>query len=79
MGVTMKSAMRREPVDSSTLASVGYDETQFLLELEFRSGELYQYFGPPHNIHRDLMTADSKGRFFNQHIRHRFPFIRLQA
>ena len=73
----MRSAMQREPVESSTLASVGYDETQVLLELEFRSGELYRYFGPPHNIHRELMTAESKGRFFNQNIRDRFPYVRL--
>ena len=29
----MRSAMQREPVESSTLASVGYDEMQYLLEL----------------------------------------------
>src|SRR5258708_32726999 len=63
ISVTMRSAMRREPVDSSTLASVGYDETQFLLELEFRRGELFQYFGPPHNIHPHQMTAETQGRF----------------
>jgi hypothetical protein len=74
----MRSAMQREPVESSTLASVGYDEMQYLLELEFRSGELYQYFGPPGSIHRELMTAESKGRFFNQNIRDRFPCVRLQ-
>jgi hypothetical protein len=79
MNVTIRSAMQREPVDSSTFASVGYDETQFLLELEFRSGELYQYFGPPNNIHRELMTAECKGRFFNQHIRDHFPHVRLRA
>jgi hypothetical protein len=75
----MRLAMQREPVDSSTLASVGYDETQFLLELEFRSGELYQYFGPPNHIHRELMTAESKGRFFNQQIHDHFPYVRPRA
>ena len=70
--------MQREPVESSTLVSVGYDESQFLLELEFRSGELYQYFGPSRHIHQDLMAAESKGRFFNQHIRDRFHFVRLR-
>jgi hypothetical protein len=74
----MRSAMQREPVESSTLASVGYDKTQFLLELEFRSGELYQYAGPPDNIYRELMAAESKGRFFNQNIRDRFPYVRLR-
>ena len=75
----MRSSMQREPVESSTLASVGYDETQYLLELEFRSGELYQYVGPPDYIYRELMTAESKGRFFNQNIRDRFPYVRLRG
>ena len=75
----MRSAMQREPVESSTLASVGYDETQYLLELEFCSGEIYQYFGPPHRTHRELMTAESKGGFFNQNIRDRFPYVRLRG
>jgi hypothetical protein len=74
----MKLAMQRESVESSTLASVGYDETQFLLELEFRSGELYQYVGPSDHVYRDLMTAESKGRFFNQNIRDHFPYVRLR-
>ena len=73
----MKSAMQREPVDSSTFASVGYDTIALLLELEFRSGEVYQYLGTPHSIHRELMAAESKGRFFNQNIRDRFPHIHL--
>ena len=70
--------MQREPVESSTLASVGYDENQSLLELEFRSGELYQYLGPSRQIHHELMAAESKGRFFNQHIRDCFPYVRLR-
>ena len=67
--------MHREPVESSTLASVGYDATVLVLELEFRSGEVYQYLGAPHHLHRQLMEAESKGRFFNQKIRDRFPYF----
>ena len=74
----MRSSMQREPVESSTLASVGYDETQYLLELEFRSGGVYQYLGPLDSLHLELMTAESKGRFFNQNIRDRFPYVRLR-
>ena len=29
-------------------------------------------------LHRGLMTAESKGRFFNLYIRDRFPLVRLQ-
>jgi hypothetical protein len=69
--------MDRAPVESSTLASVGYDVTTSVLELDFRSGEVYQYLGAPHPIHRELMDAESKGRYFNQKIRDRFPHIHL--
>ena len=69
--------MDREPVESSTLASVGYDAATFVLELEFRSGDVYQYLGTPNRIHCELIDAESKGRYFNQKIRDRFPHIHL--
>ena len=70
--------MQRQAVHSSTLASVGYDVTTLLLELEFRSGAVYQYLGAPHRVYRDLIEAKSKGRYFNQNIRDRFPCLHLR-
>lgn len=69
--------MDRVPVESSTLASVGYDATNLMLELEFRSGEVYQYSAVPHRFYRELLDAESKGSFFNRHIRPRFPHVHL--
>lgn len=37
--------MKRIPVSSSNLASVGYDEISQALEIEFLHGGVYQYFG----------------------------------
>jgi hypothetical protein len=34
-------------VESSTLATIAYDTTRELLQLEFNSRALYQYFGVP--------------------------------
>jgi len=65
--------MDRTPLNSSTLASAAYDATTCLLQLEFRSGALYQYFSVPASLYRDLLAADSKARFFNRFIRDRFP------
>jgi hypothetical protein len=62
----------RIPLVSTTLASAAYDPTTCLLELEFRSGALYRYFSVPAFLYRDLLAADSKGRFFNRFIRDRF-------
>jgi hypothetical protein len=64
-------------VESTILATVAYDEAQDLLQLEFRSQVIYQYLGVPPLVHQALLGAASKGRFFNQAIRGRFPFKRV--
>jgi len=65
--------MRRDPVASSVLRSVGYDADTALLEIEFTSGDVYRYFAVPPSTHRALMTAASPGAFFNRHISDRYP------
>jgi hypothetical protein len=61
-------------VESTTLAAVAYHDDQRLLELEFRSRAVYQYFGVPAAVHEALLQAPSKGRYFNRAIRGRFPY-----
>lgn len=64
-------------VESSTIASVGYDLALGLLQLEFCSRVIYHYFGVPVGVHEALLEAPSKGSFFNRAIRGRFPYCRL--
>jgi hypothetical protein len=61
-------------VESTTLVTVAYDELRELLQLEFRSLAIYQYFGVPAAVHEGLLRAPSKGSYFNQVIRGRFPY-----
>ena len=61
-------------VESTTLLTVSYDDDRTLLQLEFCSGAVYQYFGVPAAVHQSLMDAPSKGRYFNQAIRGCFPY-----
>ncbi|MDQ3724918.1 MAG: KTSC domain-containing protein [Actinomycetota bacterium] len=68
--------MHRVPVESSSIDSIGYEKK--VLEVRFRNGGLYQYFDVPEQLLALLMQADSKGRFFNQHIRGSYPCTRLQ-
>ena len=65
------------PVESSSLASVAYEDKLAILQIGFRDGTLYQYLGVPSATHRDLCQADSKGVYFNQHIRNRFLHTKL--
>jgi len=65
--------MRVAAVESTTLATVAYDEARELLQLEFCSRAVCLYFGVPPTVHQALVSAPSKGRYFNQMIRGRFP------
>ena len=64
-------------VESSTLANIAYDRTRELLQLEFNSRALYQYFGVPARVHIALLRAPSKGGYFNQAIRGKFACSRI--
>jgi hypothetical protein len=65
--------MERVAVSSSNLVSVGYEEGAQTLEVEFKQGRVYQYYGVPQPLHEALMTAPSVGTFFNANIRNAFP------
>ena len=68
--------MERVPVSSSSLKSVAYDADRKLLEVEFRSHAVYVYRDVPDWAVARLMAARSKGRYFEAHIRDRYPFQR---
>lgn len=64
----------RTKVDSSNLKSIGYDGEGMILEVEFKGGSVYRYFGVSSEIHRDLMSAQSKGSYFYKKIKNNFKF-----
>lgn len=69
--------MHRTPITkSSEIASVGYDETDHVLEVEFSRGGVYQYRpsgrhpnGVPPDLAQGMLTADSVGSYFAQNIK----------
>lgn len=65
-------------VDSSVLASVTYDGSESVLQLEFRNGAIYRYVAVSVAVYDDLLAADSKGSYFNGRIRGRFRYILLR-
>jgi hypothetical protein len=71
--------IKRQPVESSVLASAGYDAAKRLLEIEFHSGAIYRYLEVPEEIYRRLLAAESKGHFFGASIRDKFRSERVKA
>jgi len=69
--------MKVTPVESCTLATVGYDEGGELLQLEFRSRAIYRYFAVPATVYATLLAAVSKGSYVNQAIRGHYRFVRV--
>lgn len=66
--------MLRQPVSSSNLRSVGYDDDSGVLEVEFTNGAVYQYLEVPDRIYSALVSASSKGKYLHQAVKGKFPY-----
>jgi hypothetical protein len=69
--------MERENVNSSNLASIGYDSENEILEVEFKHGGVYQYLNVPEDIFNELMNAPSHGVYFSANIRNDYEYSKL--
>lgn len=69
--------MTRQPLKSSNLVSVGYDEESHLLEVEFKSRDVYQYSSVPPQVYAALLSAPSPGQYFHQWIRGQYATKRV--
>jgi hypothetical protein len=67
----------RTPVNSSTIAAVGYDRAARVLEIEFRSGRAYAYADVSYRVYRDFMDSRSMGSHFNQEIRGQYVTTKI--
>jgi hypothetical protein len=66
--------MNEVRVESGTLRALVYDHARGVLQLEFRTRAIYRYFGVPVAVYESLLSAPSKGSYFNRVIRGRFPY-----
>ena len=57
-------------VSSSAIRAVGYDGST--LTVEFRSGRTYDHPHVPPGVYHGLMSASSKGAYYNEHIRGKY-------
>ncbi|RVT67670.1 KTSC domain-containing protein [Niallia taxi] len=67
--------MIMQPVASSNLVSVGYDDSVNTLYIQFRNGT-YKYYNVPNNVYRGLLNAPSKGRYHDAFIKNRYQYSR---
>jgi hypothetical protein len=61
--------MKREAVESSNMAEIGYDPKKTLLEVLFHNGAIYQYHPFTEEQHKEMLAADSIGKWFWANVR----------
>jgi hypothetical protein len=76
--VTIVSHIKRVPVESSAVATVGYSKKLRALEIEFRNGAIYRYLEVGPDVYHALLNARSKARFYDDNIRHKYRSIHVK-
>lgn len=62
--------MKREPVKSSFITSIGWENGT--LEIKFSNDQVWQYFGVPPETWAGFRIAPSQGKFFHNHIKDKY-------
>src|ERR1700675_773394 len=76
--VTVTSHIPRASVASKGIASIGYSKRLHILEIQFVNGAVYRYLQVAPSVHRDLMAADSKARYYDANIKGNDPSVRVR-
>lgn len=67
--------MERQEVESTVIGTVGYSR---VLEIQFESGRIYQYYDVPQDIFEGMLNAESKGKYFNANVRGKFRYQEIE-
>jgi hypothetical protein len=62
-----------QPVASSNVAAIGYDEEAEEIYVEFIGGRTYAYGLAAHPLWQDFETSGSKGSFVNNVLKPGYP------
>lgn len=68
--------MLRFPVDSTNIASVGYEN--FVLEVEFLDGSIYQYLNVPENVFQNLISFPHPGTYLSRFVKGQYTYRRVR-
>ena len=59
-------------VNSSAISAIGYDQSTQRMRITFTKGDSYDFCGVPYHVYEGLLSASSKGTYYNDHIRDRY-------
>ena len=59
---------------SSQVKAVRYFADTQILEIDFVTGKTYQYFEVPESVYEGCVTAESVGKYINQHVKNIYNY-----
>lgn len=66
--------MELKPVQSSNVASIGYDGSEKILYIKFKgSNKIYEHHGVPYEVFKELQASDSVGSYYARNIKKQYP------
>ena len=66
------TTMEMHIVNSSAISAVGYDMKTGRMKITFKQGRTYDFCNVPEDVFRGLLTASSKGSYYNSYIKDRY-------
>lgn len=64
--------MQMIPVNSTAMRAVGYDPNSRRMKITFQQGDTYDFCNVPQHVFDGLLSATSKGSYYNRYIRDRY-------
>lgn len=69
--------IQMRPMSSSSIEAAGYDRERQTLRIRYVGGSTYDYVAVPTKVFKELLEADSKGRFVNWSIKPFYRYTRI--
>ncbi|MBG9387148.1 KTSC domain-containing protein [Caenimonas aquaedulcis] len=69
----------REPVTSSAVRSAAYDADEWVLQVKYVNGQVYNYFRVPPLEYERFLEAPSKGAHMNREIKPYYEYELMEA
>lgn len=66
------TSMQMISVSSSAISAVGYEPSTRQMQIRFKQGRTYTFCRVPQHVFDGLLSAESKGRYYDHHIRDRY-------
>jgi KTSC domain len=73
------SHIPRRAVVSVGIRSIGYSKRLHILEIEFVNGAVYRYRQVARSVYQELLTADSKARYYDKNVKGRYRSVRMRS